>query len=119
MTQKADLRHSCRGELAVLAIASSVILASAVITPSTADLSFFGVEIPVMCTWRRLIGVGCPGCGLTRSFAFMAHGHVADALAMNKLGPLLFVLVAVQVPYRLIRVVRGPRLALEETGPRA
>ena len=114
--QQADPWLFRRGELALLTMAASVVLVSAVITPSAAELSLFGVEIPVMCTLRRLTGVSCPGCGLTRSFTFMAHGHVAEALEMNKLGPLLFVLVAAQIPYRFIRILRGPRSAPEETG---
>jgi hypothetical protein len=32
----------------------------------------------------------CPGCGLTRSFAALGRGALADANALNPLGPVLF-----------------------------
>ena len=95
-----------RDDVIVLAIAALVMLGSVLMTPSPSALSFFGFEIPVVCTWRRLIGAGCPGCGLTRSFAFMADGMFYEAWSMNKLGPPLFVVFAAQLPYRLIRILR-------------
>lgn len=95
------------GDAIVLLICGAVVTAAAILTPTDDAVSLFGVEIPAMCTWRQLFGVGCPGCGLTRSFTFMAHGAVFDAFRMNWLGPLLFSVVAVQLPLRVIRLTRG------------
>lgn len=67
-------------------------------TPSA--VSFLGFEVPVLCTFRRLTTLPCPGCGLTRSFVLFAHGQLADAFRANFLGPPLFLLVASQVPWR-------------------
>jgi hypothetical protein len=103
-------------EATILIVAAAVLASSLLITPSAGDLTLFGFEIPVMCTWRRIFGVECPGCGLTRSFTYMAHGLVAESWSMNKLGPPLFGLIAIQVPYRLIRIVRGPRSPTRRTG---
>lgn len=98
------------GDLLLLAVCSVVVVLAALITPSDHMLSLFGVEIPVVCSFRTLTGYGCPGCGLTRSFTFMAHGAIFQAFAMNPLGPPLFAVVASQLPWRgwrLLKQMRG------------
>lgn len=91
------------GEVVLGAFFTAVLLASAVLTPSSEAVSLFGVEIPAICGFRNLTGTGCPGCGLTRSFTFMAHGDPWQALQMNWFGPALFVAFATQPPYRFYR----------------
>lgn len=44
-----------------------------------------------LCLYRRLTGVECGGCGLTRAFVQLGHGHVEAALRLNPVAPLLFV----------------------------
>lgn len=88
------------GDAFWLAISLGVVGMALLLAPSTEALSFFGVEVPVLCTFRRLTGVGCPGCGLTRSFVFLAHGQLQAALQMNLLGPPLFGFVLAQIPWR-------------------
>ena len=41
----------------------------------------------VLCFVRRVFHIACPGCGLIRSFAALAKGDTALALAMHPLGP--------------------------------
>lgn len=86
-----------------------VIVAAALLTPSTETLTLFGFEVPMMCGFRRMTGIGCPGCGLTRSFTFMAHGDPITAFQMNVLGPVLFLAFATQPPYRLYTALRDIR----------
>lgn len=92
----------------MLALCGTVVLLAVIMTPSTGFLHLGPLRIPELCSWRRLFGVSCPGCGLTRSFVFMGHGAFAAAWEMNKLGPPLFILVASQVPYRIWKMVRTP-----------
>ena len=38
---------------------------------------------PSFCLIRRLTGVPCPGCGMTRALSCATHGHPRRALAYN------------------------------------
>lgn len=57
---------------------------------------------PVICPFRRLTGLPCPGCGLTRSWTYLVHGWWSEAFAAHLFGPLLaaFVLVLAVVVLR-------------------
>ena len=63
-----------------LAFAAGVVLAlSAIYSPETLpSLS--------VCTFRTATGLPCPGCGLTRSFCAISHGHLAAAWEFNPFG---------------------------------
>lgn len=93
------------GELLLGGIFGSILLVAFLLDPAPHVVTLFGWEVPSMCGFRNLTGVGCPGCGLTRSFAFMAHGDLVQAFSMNKFGPLLFLAFATQPPYRLYTMV--------------
>ena len=53
-----------------------VLLASFVWTPS----AFPKLQL---CWLRRLTGVSCPGCGLTRAFCAISHGDLAGAWSFH------------------------------------
>ena len=38
---------------------------------------------PSFCLIRRLTGMPCPGCGMTRALSCATHGHPRRALAYN------------------------------------
>jgi len=65
--------------------------------------------VPETCLSRDFFGVDCPGCGLTRSYIYLIHGHWNSAWSMHRLGWLLFIVTVFQVPYRLIALHRGER----------
>ncbi len=60
------------------------------------------IPLPEMCWSRAVLGISCPGCGLTRSFVAMARGEIGSAWSLNPCGPLLFVLCCLQIPYRVL-----------------
>jgi hypothetical protein len=68
-----------------------------------------GWQVPELCTLRKVLGIRCPGCGLTRSFVFMGHGEWWTALRMNWLGPPFWLIVASQIPLRIWALVRPLR----------
>lgn len=62
---------------------------------------FGNIPLPKLCLSKELFGVDCPGCGLTRSFVYLAHGDWHNAWKMHRLGWLLFISLLLQIPYRV------------------
>ncbi len=78
-----------RGTAAAVVVAgfAAVGVATAV---SPATLS----DGPVLCPFRHVTGLPCPGCGLTRSWVALGHGDVSSAFGFNAFGP-VFAAIAV------------------------
>jgi hypothetical protein len=97
----------------LLGVASCVLAAACLLRVEGTEKVWVPVverPLPGLCTYQRLFGIGCPGCGLTRCFISMAHGHLGAAWRFNPAGLLLFAVVVVQLPYRawqLWRIRRG------------
>jgi Protein of unknown function (DUF2752) len=62
------------------------------------------LKVPVICLVRRFSGIPCPACGLTRSATHLLHGRLWDSLATHRLGWLVLLVVAFQIPYRAWRL---------------
>ena len=62
---------------------------------------------PVLCPMALILGMPCPGCGITRAFCFAAHGHFREAFGFHPLWPLLLVYFAFLWVYQLAEVVKG------------
>lgn len=43
----------------------------------------------ILCPFRWLTGIDCPGCGMTRALLRLAQLRVHEALALHPLAPLL------------------------------
>jgi hypothetical protein len=93
----------------LFALCSSVLLFAAILSirdGSQVMLPMLGAPLPELCTMRRLTGMNCPGCGMTRSFIALAHGDVAAAWSYNPAGLFWFAVVAFQIPFRGYQVWR-------------
>ncbi len=88
---------------ACLLVAAGMVVVAAV--PPTAA-SFYP-----KCTSYQLLGIHCPGCGLTRAAHSLLNGHVEQAVAYN---PLLVVLS----PYLLLLALRSAWFWLWGTEPK-
>ena len=84
----------------VLAAVLSVRNGTQVVVP------LIGQPLPELCFARRWTGHGCPGCGMTRSFISLMHGDFASAWSYNPSGPLLFAMMATQIPFRSVQLWR-------------
>lgn len=70
---------------------------------------------PILCPFRFLTGLPCPGCGLTRSWVYLMHGDLGSALASNWFGPVLIVAVlALTLVTVRARLVRRPPVDLDK-----
>jgi hypothetical protein len=61
---------------------------------------------PVICPFRRLTGLPCPGCGLTRSWVYLAHGWWRESLAAHPFGIVAVVAAAALVVAVVVALVR-------------
>ncbi len=43
-----------------------------------------------LCMFKNLTNLPCPGCGLTRSFVYLAHGAIDDSVRVNPFGIIFF-----------------------------
>jgi hypothetical protein len=65
--------------------------------------------LPELCSFRRMTGLDCAGCGLTRSFIAIGHGQLADAWQYHPAGLLLYAIAAFQIPWRSVQLWRLAR----------
>jgi hypothetical protein len=82
---------------------------SVVGTDRVAIAALPGILLPPTCVSWNLFGIRCPGCGLTRSFVYLAHGDWSAAWQMHRLGWLLFAVLLAQFPYRILALCRPGR----------
>lgn len=47
-------------------------------------------HLPSICPFYNLTGLPCPGCGLTRAFVCLGHGHWRESLHWHPLGWLIY-----------------------------
>ena len=59
------------------------------------------------CGMVLLTGRPCPACGMTTSFALLAHGDVPNSLHANWVGTLLALFWMALIPWGLASAIRG------------
>ena len=67
---------------------------------------------PVLCPMHLVLGMPCPGCGLTRAFCLASHGHWVEAYSFHPLYPIIFAYFVFLWGYKIIESWTGeaPRL---------
>lgn len=101
----------------IMGVCAIAVLTAFLLVPGAERVAVLGWEIPEVCAIKRFTGYPCPGCGLTRSWVYLAHGDWRTALSMNVLGPILFLTAVLQIPLRSYRIVRGYRARRAEPPP--
>lgn len=95
--------------LMFLLMALAVIVCSFVMTSegrTAIRIPGLSIPMPQTCLSRRMWGMDCPGCGLTRSFVSMSHAEFSRAFSFNAAGPLVYLFVLVQIPWHLFQICR-------------
>ena len=62
---------------------------------------------PSLCLIRRVFGVRCPGCGMTRAFSCVVHGKFKQAFQHNKLVVIVFPILCYVWAKSLIHEIRS------------
>ncbi len=62
------------------------------------------------CNFRKLTGLECPGCGMTRAAHATLNGRFAQAFAFNPVGMILLPLAMLGVSLEVFGWVRGKPL---------
>jgi len=87
-----------------LAGGAAALVAACVLSPAASDAG------PVVCPFRLVTGLPCPGCGSVRAWTAFAHGDVAAALGHNPFAVGLFVLTTAAIAWRIASVVDPQRV---------
>ncbi len=70
------------------------------------------LPLPQICASRAWLGIRCPACGLTRSIIHLAEGDWRASWRSHRLGALVAVVFALQLPYRLLVLRRSARRSI-------
>lgn len=77
-----------------------------------------GWTCPETCLSRSLWNFECAGCGLTRSFIHLASGDLKASIGIHRVGWLLALATAIQIPYRIFMLRWLRARGLPEPVPR-
>jgi len=74
-------------------------------------------RMPPICSFRRITGHPCVGCGMTRSWVHFAHGRIVDAFLQSPLGAALFLGLIGAMLYLGLRSFAGTPALRLRMGP--
>lgn len=97
------------GHIIALAMCVTALAGAFLLRPSEDGLSLLGCRWPFHCWLHETLGIRCALCGLSRSFCSLARGDVAAGLHFHRLGPVVFALFCLEIPYRLGALAAGDR----------
>ena len=83
LTRSSPATASARYTRPIALVAGAALLAPTLVRPNAHG--------PVLCPLRRLTGVWCPTCGMTRAVGWLLHGDLHQSLRYHPLAPLLLV----------------------------
>jgi hypothetical protein len=101
-------RSPDEGALPLVGLVVGAVAVAALANPDTIE------DGPVICPFRLVTGLPCPGCGLTRSWVYLVHGQWLDSVAANPFGAVLLALGLAFVLMVAVAVTR--RRPLPELG---
>jgi hypothetical protein len=83
----------------------SAVLAVSIIAPHH-------IHVGLPCIFKLIFGIPCAGCGMTRAFLFLGHGHFVQAFHLNPNAPLVFLGVVMLWANELFFLYRGTQARL-------
>jgi hypothetical protein len=94
-------RSGAAATLGLTGTAAAALTIACAVSPARAESG------PILCPFRLATGLPCPGCGLTRSWVFIAHGDFGAALRANPFGYLTMAAAVALIAVVATAAVRG------------
>ena len=88
-------------------VGAGVLLIGAHLLPVPQNGTLAGT--PTICPVKILTGWPCPGCGITRSLIYCAHGDWRQAFAFHPLGPTVYALLWLILIAGVLQLRRKPQ----------
>jgi hypothetical protein len=102
------LRPWVRGMLAALGLVLvTLLITAACLTPSRRGMGTHQQLGLPPCSMVQILGVRCPACGMTTSWAHLLKGQVFSSLRANAGGTLLGLAALALAPWSLLTALRG------------
>jgi hypothetical protein len=87
MNARAPARPGRTSAVVALLLAAQLAAAGLLLRATAGGVWLLGHPLGGVCWFRRLTGLACPTCGMTRSIVLTLHGRLATALRLNLAGP--------------------------------
>lgn len=97
----ADQRRFVMNRIFLIAVCLATLIAPFVWNVTVGDNG------PILCYVRRITGLPCPGCGMTRAFCALSKGLPGEALRHNLLAYPLLLLLTIAPPVAAFELWRG------------
>jgi len=95
--------------LGILVLCLAVVVTAFVLPADKALARGLGLRWHFYCFMDDLFGLKCASCALARSLATFTKGEVTKAFSYYPLGPIIFIYLCFQIPYRMGALTRGPK----------
>jgi len=107
LIEKVNVRKHLLQELLVLSVLVGILVMSFVLTPRASGIgTHTRLGLPP-CSFYKLTGMPCPGCGLTTSFSYMARLHIVSAFQAHPFGPVFFTALLCILVHHIILLFSG------------
>ena len=83
-----DARQRAVAFVVLLVPVLGALVASFLVTPAALETGLLSFLPP--CAFKKIFGIPCASCGMTRAFSALSHGQFALAWSYNKLSPLVY-----------------------------
>jgi hypothetical protein len=95
------LHPAAAGTLGLAAAGAAALAIACIVSPAEVESG------PTVCPFRLMTGLPCPGCGLTRSWVFIAHGDYGAAARANPFGYVTMSAAVALIALVAVALVRG------------
>ncbi|MEI7832336.1 MAG: DUF2752 domain-containing protein [bacterium] len=76
-------------------------------------VALFPSSVPPLCLFRITSGYDCPGCGMTRGFAALAHLDILSAIRYNPFSPIVFIIAVALWIFAVARLITDGRFNMQ------